>query len=189
MKTLEVKDRAEWRAWLGANHARESEIWLVYYKVKTGVPGIGYGASVEEALCYGWVDSLIKKLDDSKYARKFTPRKENSAWSASNKKRVEQLVEEGLMTEYGLQKVEVAKRSGLWDRPVDKPALTYEMSPEFEAALLKYQRAHETYNQLAPSYQKQYLGWIEVALWPETKAKRFEESIQLLEEGKKLELK
>ena len=85
--------------------------------------------------------------------------------------------------------IDAAKRSGLWDRPADKPALTYQMSPEFEAALEKNQRAYETFNQLAPSYQKQYLGWIEVARRHETKAKRIEESIQLLAEGKKLGLK
>jgi uncharacterized protein YdeI (YjbR/CyaY-like superfamily) len=189
MNTLEVKDRAEWRAWLAANHDKEGEIWLVYYKVNTGVPGIEYGASVEEALCYGWVDSLIKKLDEKKYARKYTPRKESSAWSASNKKRIERLLEEGLMTEYGLQKVQAAKRSGLWDRPADKPTLTYQMPPEFEAALEKNQRAYETFHQLAPTYQKQYLAWIEVARRPETKAKRIEESIQLLAAGNKLGLK
>jgi len=96
MKTLEIKNRGEWRAWLAENHDRESEIWLVYYKKATGIPGIEYKDSLDEALCFGWVDSLIKKIDEQKYARKFTPRKDESQWSLVNKKRVEELIRDGL---------------------------------------------------------------------------------------------
>ena len=189
MKTVIVKNRAEWRAWLAANHDKETEVWLIYYKKKTGKTSVEYGASVEEALCYGWVDSIIKKLDDTKYARKFTPRKESSKWSPSNKKRVEQLFREGLMTEHGLQKVEAAKRIGNWDDPVQKPKLTFEMPAEFAEALRKDKRAQETFNKLAPTYQKQHLGWIEVATRQATTKKSSKESSQLLAEGKKLGLK
>ena len=146
-------------------------------------------SSVEEALCYGWIDSIIKKIDETKYARKFTPRKDDSKWSPSNKKRVEKLIREGLMTEYGLQKVEAAKRSGRWDDPAQRPELTFEMSAEFAEALSKNKRARETFENLSPSHQKQYLGWIEVAKRPETREKRIRESIRLLAEGKKLGLK
>jgi len=189
MKTIEVKNRAEWRAWLAANHAKEVQVWLVYYKKKTGKPTIEYSASVEEALCYGWVDSIIKKLDDLKYARKFTPRRENSKWSPSNKKRVEELIRDGVMTEHGLQKVEAAKRNSNWDNLIQKPELTFNMPAEFVEALRKNKRAKETFDKLAPTYQKQYLGWIEVAKLPETREKRIKESIRLLAEGKKLGLK
>ena len=189
MKTVEVKNRAEWRAWLAAHHNKETEVWLVYNKKKTGKSSVEYGASVEEALCYGWIDSIIKKLDDTKYARKFTPRKDSSKWSASNKKRIEKLIREGLMTEYGLVKVEAAKRSGSWDNPVQKPELTYDIPAEFAEALRENKRAQETYANLAPTYQKRYLGWIETAKRPETREKRIKESIQLLVEGKKLGLK
>lgn len=189
MKTIEVKNRSEWRAWLAANHAKEVKVWLVYYKKKTGKTSIEYDASVEEALCYGWVDSIIKKLDDMKYARKFTPRRENSKWSPSNKKRVEELIREGVMTEHGLQKVEAAKRIGNWDNPIQKPELTFDMPVEFEEALRKNKRAKNTFEKLAPTYQKQYIGWIEVANLPETREKRIKESVRLLTEGKKLGLK
>ena len=189
MKTVEVKDRAEWRAWLAANHDKEAEVWLVYYKKETGKASVAYGASVEEALCYGWVDSIIKSLDDAKYARKFTPRKENSKWSPSNIKRVEKLVKEGLMTEHGLRLVEAAKRTGNWEAPTQKPNLTYEMPAAFAKALKNNTKAQETYNNLAPTYQKQYLGWIETAKRPETKEKRIKESIRLLEKGEKLGLR
>ena len=189
MKTVGAKNRAEWRAWLAAHHNNETEVWLVYYRKKTGKSSVKYGASVEEALCFGWVDSIIKKLDDTKYARKFTPRKDSSKWSTSNKKRVEKLMRDGLMTEYGLIKVDAAKRCGSWDNPVQKPELTYDMPAEFADALRENKRAQETYAHLAQTYQKQYLGWIETAKRPETREKRIRESILLLAEGKKLGLK
>jgi len=189
MKTVEVKNRAEWRAWLAANHDKEIEIWLVYYKKETGKATIDYEASVEEALCYGWVDSIIKKIDETKYARKFTPRKDDSKWSPSNKKRVEKLIREGVMTEYELQKVETAKQSGKWDAPDQRPKFTFEISAEFAEALSKNEKASETFENLSPSHQKQYLGWIEVAKRPETREKRIQESMRLLAEGRKLGLK
>jgi uncharacterized protein YdeI (YjbR/CyaY-like superfamily) len=189
MKFVEAKSRAEWRAWLATHHDKEVEVWLVYYKKQTGKESVAYEASVEEALCYGWIDSIIKKIDDTKYARKFTPRKEDSKWSPSNKKRVEKLLKTGLMTEYGLQKVEAAKESGQWDAPDQRPRLTFEMPAEFAEALRKNKEAQETFEKLAPTHQKQYLGWIEVAKRPETRQKRIAESIRLLAEGKKLGLK
>ncbi len=189
MKTVEAEYRAEWRAWLATNHHHEKEVWLVYHKKKTGKPSIEYGASVEEALCYGWIDSIIKKIDDTKYARKFTPRKENSRWSAANKKRISRLISAGLMTEHGLKLVDAAKRSGKWDDPTQKPELTYDMPAEFAEALKENRLAQETYANLAPTYQKQYLGWIEVAKQPKTRERRIKESILLLAKGEKLGLK
>jgi uncharacterized protein YdeI (YjbR/CyaY-like superfamily) len=189
MKKIYVKDRAEWRDWLSANQDKEAEVWLIYYKEKTGQASIEYEASVEEALCFGWVDSIIKKLDETKYARKFTPRKEDSVWSESNKKRVEKMIKAGLMTESGMRRVEAAKRSGRWDEPVQRPELTFAMPPEFREALAKNKAAKEYFNKLAPTYQKPFIGWIEIAKRPETRAKRVRESIRLLERGEKLGLK
>jgi uncharacterized protein YdeI (YjbR/CyaY-like superfamily) len=189
MKTVECKTRAEWRAWLAENHERENEIWLVYYKKATGIPCIAYGDSLDEALCYGWVDSLIKKIDEEKYARKFTPRKDESQWSLVNKKRVQELIRDGLMTKHGLLKVEAAKRSGSWDAPVSKPELDLKMPPEFAQALKDNPRAEATFKALAPTYQKQYLAWIVTAKRPETREKRIAEALQLLSEGKKLGLR
>lgn len=189
MKTVEAKNRTEWRDWLSEHHDKDAEIWLVYYKKGIGIAGVDYESSVEEALCYGWVDSIIKKIDETKYARKFTPRKDDSKWSPSNKRRVKKLLKEGLMTKHGLQKIEAAKQSGQWATPDQRPELTFEMSAEFAEALKKNRQAQETFENLAPTYQKQYLGWIEVAKRPETKQKRIEEAIQLLLEGKKLGLR
>jgi uncharacterized protein YdeI (YjbR/CyaY-like superfamily) len=189
MITVEVKDHTEWRAWLAANHDRETEVWLVYYKKESGKPTIEYGRSVEEALCYGWVDSIIKKLDDERYARKFTPRKDTSKWSPSNIQRVEKCIKNGQMTEHGMKKVRAAKKTGNWDHPIQKPTLAFDMPEEFADALSKDPKEKHTFENLAPTYQKQYLGWIITAKRPETREKRIKESIQLLADGKKLGLK
>ena len=189
MKKLYVRDRAEWREWLSENHAAEAEIWLVYHKKGSGQPSLDYGTSVEEALCFGWVDSIIKKLDEETYTRKFTPRQEGSKWSPSNKKRVEKMIKEGLMTEHGMRKIEAAKRNGSWDAPDERPQLTFEMLPEFARALSENEKARETFEGLSATDRKQYLGWIEMAKRPETRQRRIAESIRLLEEGKKLGLR
>lgn len=189
MKTLELKDRQAWREWLKTNHVREDEVWLIYYKKATGIPSLKYHDTLDEALCFGWVDSLIKKIDEERYARKFTPRREDSKWSLVNKTRAEELIQKGLMTEHGLIKIEAAKRSGSWHTPVEKPAQDFSMPEEFAEALRNNPRAEESFNNLAPTYQKQYLGWIMTAKRSETKQKRIEESIKLLREGKRLGLR
>jgi uncharacterized protein YdeI (YjbR/CyaY-like superfamily) len=186
MDTLELETIEAWRAWLKENHDTVSEIWLVYYKKATGLPTLAYSETLDEALCYGWIDSLIKKIDEKRYARKFTPRKENSNWSLVNKKRVKELIEEGRMTEHGLRLVEAAKSSGQWDNPVEKPDFDLTMIPDFEQALKDHPKAAEAFDGLAPSYQKQYIGWIYSAKRQATKEKRIKEAVELLEQGKKL---
>src|SRR5213075_1383965 len=98
-KTLYVADRDAWRAWLEENHARENEVWLVYYKKQSGRPRIPYDDAVEEALCFGWVDSIVKKIDEEKFAQKFTPRRDWTKWSELNKRRLRKLIREGRMTD------------------------------------------------------------------------------------------
>lgn len=189
MNQLTVSDRAAWRQWLEKNHDQIDEVWLVYYKKGSGQSGIDYETSVEEALCFGWVDSLIKKIDDLHYARKFTPRNEESQWSALNKQRVERMAQAGRMTEHGLKLVEAAKESGRWDEVVKPPQLEYDLHPEFESALQSHPTARQNFNDLAPSYQKQYTGWINHAKRPETRSKRIKEAIERLKKGEKLGLK
>ncbi len=185
MKKLYFKNSQEWRNWLQRNHDKESEVWLVYFKKETGEPCIDYESSVEEALCYGWIDSLIKNLDETKYARKFNPRKDGSTWSELNKRRVQRLIKAKRMTEIGLAKIETAKRNGMWDRG-DRPSISFEMPEEFEQALQQNRKGREFFEQLAPSYQRQYIAWIAVAKRPETRQKRINEAIGLLAKGEKL---
>jgi uncharacterized protein YdeI (YjbR/CyaY-like superfamily) len=189
MKTLTAMNRKEWSKWLAENHDSKTEIWLVYFKKGSGQSGIGYEESVEEALCFGWVDSLIKKLDEQRYARKFTPRSEDSQWSELNKQRVERMVEAGRMTEYGLRLVQAAKESGRWDEVVKPPKLEFEVHPDFETALQSNPAALKTFSNLAPTYQKQYTGWINHARRDATRQKRILEAIERLKKGEKLGLK
>ncbi|MCK4233163.1 hypothetical protein KAX75_01940, partial [candidate division WOR-3 bacterium] len=115
-KTLYVTNRKGWREWLEKNYATKKEVWLIYYKKHTGKPIILYEDTVEEALCFGWIDSIIRGIDDEKYARKFTPRTEDSGWSELNKKRAKKMIAAGKMTKAGLQKIEEAKRNGIWSQ-------------------------------------------------------------------------
>jgi uncharacterized protein YdeI (YjbR/CyaY-like superfamily) len=188
MRQLYVKSREEWRSWLSRNYAIESEIWLIFYKKATGQPAIGYGAAVEEALCFGWIDSIIKRIDDTKYARKFTPRKDKSRWSKLNKGRANRMIKEGRMTDSGLAKIQAAKKTGLWDQD-SRPQISLDIPPEFAKALARNKKAKENFDRLAASYRRHYIGWIAVAKRPETRKRRVAESIALLQKGERLGLR
>jgi uncharacterized protein YdeI (YjbR/CyaY-like superfamily) len=188
MKQLYVTDRDEWRKWLFRYHATEAGVWLIFYRKEKSRPTIGYEDAVEEALCFGWIDSIIKRIDATKYARKFTPRKDNSKWSALNKKRANKMIKKGRMTDVGLAKIRKAKKTGLWERD-GRPRISFDIPPEFAKALAHNKKAKENFDKLASSYRRHYIGWIAVAKRPETKKRRIEESIALLEQGKKLGLK
>ena len=111
MKQLYVTNRGQWREWLSTNHATKDGIWLIFYKKETSRPSIAYEIAVEEALCFGWIDSIIKKIDAARYARKFTPRSDKSYWSQLNKKRAAKMIRRGRMTEVGLAKIKTAKKN------------------------------------------------------------------------------
>lgn len=187
MKSLYFKTPREWRTWLKSNHDKETEIWLIFYKKDTK-PTLDYESTVEKALCYGWIDSINKKIDETKFTRKFTPRKNNSKWSPSNKKRVEKLMKSGRMTNAGLSKIKATQKSGRWDEP-DRPTINFDPPVDFMKALNDNRKAQEFFEQLTPTYQKQFIGWIRIAKCQETIEKRIDESIQLLEKGEKLSLR
>jgi uncharacterized protein YdeI (YjbR/CyaY-like superfamily) len=188
MEELYKKSAPEWRSWLASHYDKSKGVWLVFYKKDSGKPTLEYEEAIEEALCYGWVDSIIRKIDDQRYARKFTPRKDESKWSELNKKRVRKLIREKRMADPGLNKVKIAQKNGMWDKP-DRPQISFELPEDFKLALNDNSTAGEHFNRLAPSYQKQYIGWISVAKRAETREKRIAESIRLLERGEKLGMK
>ncbi len=184
---LHVTNRDDWRTWLERHWDVKKGVWLIFYKRHTGKPSLSYDDAVEEALCFGWVDSIIKKLDDEKYARKFTPRKAESKWSELNKKRAERMVKEGKMAQVGLNKITEAKKSGEWFRsPLPK-----ELAPPLYVieALAANKKARENFAKLAKSYKRQYIGWITSAKKQETRKKRLGEVIRLLEKNEKLGMK
>jgi uncharacterized protein YdeI (YjbR/CyaY-like superfamily) len=182
------KNPSEWREWLQNNHDKSTGVWLVFHKKETGQASIDYEDAVNEALCFGWIDSIIKKLDDQQYARKFTPRNDNSKWSASNKVRIEKLITSGQITEIGLAKIEAAKKNGQWEKHY-QPRPQIDMPPEFDSALGKNERARKFFLQLKPTFKKQFILWIITAKRQETKDKRIKESIELLENGQQLGLR
>ncbi len=187
-KTLLFANRQDWRSWLEKNHDKEDGIWVIYYKKHTGKESISYNDAVEEALCYGWIDSTVRKFDEEKYIQKFTPRKDKSVWSESNMKRVDKMIREGRMTEVGLRKVNEAKRNGYWDR-LSEVNDTNTMPEDFNRALRSNKKANEFYKSLSPSSKKLYLWWIVSAKREETRSKRIMEAIKLLSQGKKLGMK
>jgi uncharacterized protein YdeI (YjbR/CyaY-like superfamily) len=186
-KTLHVTSRADWRAWLASHHGSETEVWLIYYKKESGQPRIPYDHAVEEALCFGWVDSIVKRIDDQKYAQKFTPRRNRTKWSALNKERVRKLIKEGRMTDVGLAKIDLAV---LGDEPQARPRKDHRHVPQFmEQALKANPKAWKNFQDLALSYRRNYIGWIMAAKREETRQRRLQEALSLLEQNKKLGLK
>ena len=184
-QTFVARDGADWRAWLASHHDREQEVWLVYFKPASAQTGIDYETSVEEALCFGWVDSLIQKIDEERYARKFNPRRPGSFWSDSNKKRVEKLIAEGRMTAFGLAKYNPqapasASEFGQQVRRAELP-----IPDSFHQALAVHPRALEAFQHLAPSHQRQYVAWVLSAKRVETQNKRLAEVLARLEQGLK----
>ncbi len=189
MKQLYFPNRSQWRKWLTKNHDKEEKgIWLVFYKKGANKPTLEYEQAVEEAICFGWIDSIIKKIDEAKYVRKFTPRKADSLWSQLNKRRADKMIKQKLMTKVGLTKIKVAKETGLWDKD-PRAKISFDIPGEFAAALAKNKKAKENFDKLALTYRRHYIGWIVTAKRDETKKRRIAESIALLEQGKKLGLK
>ena len=183
IETLDVRSRKEWRKWLKENHDSKSEIWLIFHKRNTGVTSLSYNDAVEEALCFGWIDSLVRRLDAARYARKCTPRKAGSQWSTINRRRYADLESRGLLAAPGFKRAPTS-RSGDAPRP-DVSAL-----PSYIEAMLKTNPlAWQYFAQLAPSYRRAYIGWIDSAKRDETKDKRLREALNLLAAGKKLGLK
>jgi uncharacterized protein YdeI (YjbR/CyaY-like superfamily) len=185
-KTLYVSNRDDWRAWLEENHASEREVWLIYYKKHTGRPRIPYDDAVEEALCFGWIDSTVRRLDEDRFLQRFTPRKDTTNWCESNRVRLRKLIAAGKMTEAGLSKV----ADGVLDAPTPAPRKKeLEVPKSFKDALRNEPRARENFERFAPSYRREYVAWISEAKREETRERRTREAVRLLSENKKLGMK
>lgn len=179
---LDIRTRRAWRAWLAKHHAQRAGVWLVFHKGHTGVVSVDYDDAVREALCFGWIDSLIKRLDDNRYAVKVTPRKPTSKWSDLNRKRWQQLKEAGLLAAPGLAAAPTSNRYA--------PRPTIPELPAYIAQALKAKpRAWQFFQSLAPRQRRDFVVWIHTAKRPETRERRIRESIGLLSAGKKLGLK
>lgn len=182
LASLDVRTRQRWRAWLEKHHATSPGVWLTFYKAHTGVKSVPYDDSVREALCFGWVDSLVKRLDDERYLLKFTPRKSTSPWSDSNHKRWVELKAAGLLA-----------AAGLAAAPTDQGYAPKPVIPELPAYVAKALKANSKawrfFQELPRGERRNFVVWIHIAKRPETRERRIRESIALLAAGKRLGLK
>lgn len=186
MRTLVAKTLGEWRKWLDKHHASESEVWLVFYKKHADVASIKYDDALDEALCFGWVDSLVKRLDDRRYAIKFTPRKADSRWSAKNRQRYETLKTSGRLKPAGIDRPPTDRGNG--PRPT-RLSLPSKLPAYIQTALSKRPAALRHFESLSSEQRRRYYAWIESAKKEETKLRRLKEAIRLLAAGKALGLK
>lgn len=174
-KSFTPSSPADWRDWLKQNHDREHEVWLVYLKAGRGRTNIDYESSVEEALCFGWIDSIIQKINEEKYARKFNPRRMDSKWSETNKRRVMKVIRDGRMTEAGLAKVTFDPGGVDTSKPKPK-RVPVEMPEKVERALKARPELWEAFQKISPSYRRNYVLWLSDAKKPET----FERRLKIL---------
>ncbi len=175
--SIHALTRAEWRQWLAANHTRATGVWLVSYKKATGKRRVEYDEAVEEALCFGWVDSKPNKLDAERTLLWFSPRKPGSGWSGPNKARVERMLQAGLMMEPGLRKVEQAKQDGSWSKLDAVEELS--VPEDLAQALAGYPEAALNFDAFPRSAKRGILEWIANAKTPPTRARRVEETARL----------
>jgi uncharacterized protein YdeI (YjbR/CyaY-like superfamily) len=193
LENIHFRNRVEFRNWLYKNHDTNPGIWVIFYKKHINIDCIKYNELLEEVLCFGWIDSLIKKIDDDKYARKITPRTNTRKWSELNKKKVLELIKEGKMTQAGLNKIDIYLKTGKVDwvrnkthekklKKIDIPDFIITELANNEPALINF-------NKLATTYKRHYILWITNASKEETIRNRLKESIGLLKDNKKLGLK
>jgi len=180
-KMLHVTSRAEWRVWLTKHYQSETEVWLIFHKKHTGRPRISYDHAVEEALCFGWIDSIVRRIDAEKFAQKFTPRRDGSRWSALNKRRLHTLIREGRMTEAGLAKADPVT---LREEPRPKPgARDMDIPRVVKEALMANAKAWRNFRSLTPSRRRAYVRLIMDAKKAETRERQVRHAIALLQQG------
>lgn len=183
-ESLILSSRDEWRKWLETNHRTKTGIWVIIIKKNSPVEGLRYEEAVEEALCYGWIDSKMKSVDEDRFIQRFTPRKPESFWSDSNKARIKKMEAEGKMTEAGLKAVKVAKKNGMWDYS-RKISSELTIPVDLEKALFKNKKARKNFNNFPPSTQKIYIHYVLESKKPETREKRISKIIERAEKNKR----
>ena len=178
---LYCKNAQEWRNWLQENHHSSKGVHLIFYRMDSEFESMRWEEAVQVAICYGWIDSTVRKLDDDRRKQMFTPRKAKSVWSKLNKTYVERLIDENLMHESGLKKIEIAKQNGSWEALDAVENL--EMPKDLALAFNQNKTALQHYNSFSPSYRKSYLYWLNQAKRDETRIIRIAEIIKLCEQN------
>lgn len=158
------------------NHKKEEAVWLIFFKKGSKTPNLDWSEAVDEALCFGWIDSVKRSIDDDRYKQYFSKRKRNSIWSKINKEKIDQLMAKGLMTEAGLKTIEIAKQNGSWTILDSVEAL--EIPEDLDNALAINETAKEHFLRFSKSTQKSLLYWVVSAKRPETRQKRIAEIVE-----------
>jgi uncharacterized protein YdeI (YjbR/CyaY-like superfamily) len=183
-KALLFKNRDEWRSWLEKNHTIFNGVWLIHYKKSSGNDSLNHFNAVEEALCFGWIDSKLKKIDDERFILKYSPRKSKSVWSKINKETAEKMISLGKMTQSGFDRIEDAKKQGFWDTAYT--SLVKERLPsDLKKALIGNKTAWINFQHFANSYRNMYIGWVKSAKTKETRKKRISEVVKRSLKNKK----
>ncbi|AKB84248.1 hypothetical protein MCMEM_0195 [Methanococcoides methylutens MM1] len=181
MKTLHVVNREEWRKWLENHNSTEEDIWLVHYKKHTGKPAIPYDDAVEEAICFGWIDGKVRRIDEETYAQRYTPRNKRSQWSEINRQRARKMIEQSKMTEAGLQKL-----GNALNEPPEPPRVNPDDIPaDMKAALKSDDLAWRNFSAFAPGYRRNYIEWVLDAKREETRVRRINSVVERSRENKK----
>lgn len=182
-KTVHPKTRKAWRTWLVKNHLNSPGVWLIYYKKSSGKAKMVYNDAVEEALCFGWIDSTLRPLDEERFMQRFTPRKPKSGWSGLNKKRIEKMTAAALMTNAGLEKIEAAKKDGSWESLDHIDAI--QLPGDFEKALSKNKKAKTHFDNFPQFSKKQFLYHINQAKTEATRKQRITLCVKMAAANKK----
>jgi len=182
----EFPDREEWHKWLQENHSSKKEIWVIIHKKKSGEEGLRYKEAVEEAICFGWIDSKMQSIDENRYRQRFSPRKKNSIWSKNNKETAEKMIQVGKMKEAGFEKVNEAKRNGKWN--IAYSSKTPLIVPkDLATALKENELAGMKFNEFSNSTKLRYIFWVESARKNETRRKRIIEVVKKARQKAKLQ--
>ena len=185
IEPLFFRDRFAWRRWLQKNHDKSTEIWILAFKTHTGKKCLSYSDALDEALCYGWIDSRLRRIDDEKHMWRFAPRRLDSIWSLVNRRRAEKLIKEGRMTVHGLKKIEAAKKNGQWAKAIS-PSMPPKMPKEMKEALMKNEKAWKNFQAFAKSYRTTYIYWVLTAKREETMKKRIHVVVERAEKNLKM---
>ncbi len=183
IETFYPKNRQEWREWLQNNHDKKQSVWLIYYKKKSNIPTLIYSEAVDEALCFGWIDSKSKPLDNEKFVQFFSRRKVNSVWSKVNKEKIERLIKDGLMTKAGFDIIEIAKQNGSWTILDAAEALI--IPKDLDDELEKRPEAKKYFLGLSRSDKRNILQWLILAKRHETRQKRIDEIVEFSDKKQK----
>jgi uncharacterized protein YdeI (YjbR/CyaY-like superfamily) len=182
---LDFQSQAEWRAWLQENHATQKEAWLVILKSKVSKAGLHYEEAVEEAVCFGWIDGVMKSATGETYYLRFSPRRQGSVWAVSNLRRVERLMAQGRMTESGMAMVREAKESGEWEAVIQRED-TSSLPEDLSKALERDPEAQSNFDKYPASQKKMFLYWIDSAKTERTRQKRIRAAVEMAAQNKRL---